>query len=589
MSDDKKPPLSPQEQQQNEEAAQIEGQFGATDAMERFATVMDRIGFGNSGGIFSRTSFEERGLNDMLDLLDGANPPDLVAAGENLERAKTSLNEAAQDLSDFVKSVQWHGAAATEFQRYGGDLARYAWDLGSFANVVGTQMKVAGGGLTSVRSAKPPRDNRADRRAPKDFPVSEQRDDNPEYKRAVQVEENRQEAINQMNRLASFYAVSEESLAGAKEPELPKMLAADVPLPRDEQRGVGSGSTESGRTSLGEAGGQTSAQRAGGTGGGGTEESSRLGTSGLVTPTSSTSMKIDSVATLPPTTTNPGPSQPSPVNSGPPAGNGHVPPLGPTFGPTMPGGGPRQGPTAAPRGGGPGPTSRTGNGGGRQGPPMGRPTSMGGGSGTNSGTQSSRSPVGRPTGMGPGAGRSGGTGATRSPMVGRPTSGGQPMAGRSGSGKSSAPRTGGRSNGIVGGTPQRTSGSGTGASGSRIPRGNVIGGAGSTTPGRPSSAARPSQSGVVGGPAQGAQRPTGRGMPTANNGVVGVPRSGGTPPGAGADGFTTGGSGLSGDRHGQQAHDEQPERPGQPRPEPRTEDAETRAGRRRGAVPPVIE
>ncbi|WP_405675619.1 hypothetical protein OG292_08745 [Streptomyces sp. NBC_01511] len=596
MSDDKKPPLSPQEQQQSEETAQIESEFGATDAAERMAMAMDHFGFGNMGGFFSRTSFEDRGLNDMLDLLDGANPSDLEHAGKNLERAKKSLNAAAEDLSEFVKATDWRGEAATEFERYGTELVRYAWDLGSFANVVGTQMSVAATGLTSVRSSKPPRDNRADRRAPKDFPVTEQREDNPEYKQAVKAEEHRQEAINQMNRLASFYAVSEQSLAGAKEPALPKMLAADVPRPAQGAWGNESGSGESGGTGgLGSSPQQASAVRAdaGGTGG-----IPRTATDGLVTqsPTStptpppSTSMQIDTVNTLPPTTTGPGPAQPSTVPPGP-TSNSHVPPpLGPNFGPPVRGG-PRSGPPLGPRGGGPvpGPNVRTGTGdGGRQGP-VGRPSVMGGGGPNTGGSQSGRGPVGRPTTtMGPGGGRGGDSNANRSPMVGRPSAGGPPMGGRSGQGSSTAPRTG-RANGIVGGTPQRTSGGGTGASGSRIPRGNVIGGAGSTTPGRPVSAARPSQSGVVGaGPAQGAARPTGRGMPSSN-GVVGTPRSGGTPPRAGAGGFTTGGSGLSGDRQGQQTRDEQPERPGQQRPEPRADDTETRAGRRRGAVPPVID
>ncbi|GGJ72773.1 hypothetical protein GCM10011583_00180 [Streptomyces camponoticapitis] len=568
MSEDKKPPLSPQEQQQNEDAAKIETQFGATDVMERFATAMDRIGFGNPGGIFSRTSFEERGLNDMLDLLDGAKPSDLVKAGENLEKAKTSLNKAAQELSDFVKATDWHGAAATEFQRYGSELARYAWDLGSFANVVGTQMTVAGGGLTSVRSAKPPRDNRADPRRPKDFPVSEQRDDNPEYKRAVQVEENRQEAINQMNRLASFYAVSEQSLAGAKEPELPKMLATAVPRPQGGEQFATRDTTVPGGDRLGEADGQ-SALRPGSVSS--PEGAPRAGAHDLVTetPTPSTSMEIDSVTTLPPTPSSPGPAQPLPVNGGPPAGDGYVPPLGPNSGPTRPGGSPRQGPSAVPRGGGPGPgaNARTGTGGGGRPGPVGRPPVMGGG-GNSSGTGANRSPVGRPTGVGPGVGRTGGAGGTRSPMVGRPSSGG-PMTGRSGSGTSAGPRAG-RGNGIVGGTPQQRA-SGTGTSGSRIPRGNVIGGQGGA-PDRSSSAARP----------------TGRGIP-GSNGVVGTPRSGGTPPRPGVGGFTTGGSGLSGEQRGRQPDGEERESPEQPRTDNRMDDPGTRTARRQGAVPPVIE
>ncbi|MFD4770048.1 hypothetical protein [Streptomyces niveus] len=593
MSDDKKPPLSPQEQQQNEDTTKIQTEFGVTDTVERAASQLDKFGFGNFGGFFARTSFEERELNDMLDLLDGANPKDLSNAGLNLAKAKESLNAAAEELSKFVKDTVWRGVAATEFERYGTALAGYAWDLGSFANVVGTQMTVAATGLTSVRSAKPPRDTRADRRRPKDFPVTEQKDDNPEYKRAVQVEENRQEGINQMNRLASFYAVSEQSLAGVKEPVLPEMLGTAVPMPK---RGYWDGESDSGDSggtrALDSSSQQSSAVR---TDVGGNDGRARIGTDGLVVekPLPNTSMEIDSVTTLPPTTTTPGPTQPTPVTGGPPVTNAQVPPLGPNFGPTLRGGTPRQGPPVTGRGGGPAPTSRTGTGGGRQGPPVGRPPVMGGG-GTNSGTGANRSPVGRPTGMGPGAGRSGGTGATRSPVVGRPTSGGTPMTGRSGSGTSSGSRTGGRNNGIVGGTPQRSSGSGKGNSGSRIPRGNVIGGQGQgTAPGRSNSAARPSQSGVVGNrAAQGATRPTGRGTPSSN-GVVGAPRSGGPPPRGGtpprgAGGFTPGGSGLTGGRRGQGSNDEDQERPEQRRPN-RTDDEETRTVRRRDAVPPVID
>ncbi|MEV8334877.1 hypothetical protein OG275_28360 [Streptomyces niveus] len=588
MSDDEKPPLSPQEQQQNEDASKIQTEFGVTDTVERAASQLDKFGFGNFGGFFARTSFEERELNDMLDLLDGANPTDLSNAGLNLAKAKESLNAAAEELSKFVKGTVWRGAAATEFERYGTALAGYAWDLGSFANVVGTQMTVAATGLTSVRSAKPPRDTRADRRRPKDFPVTEQKDDNPEYKRAVQVEENRQEGINQMNRLASFYAVSEQSLAGVKEPELPKMLGTAVPPPKwgDWEKSPDSGGS-GGTDRLDSSPTRSSAVRPDA---GGTEGIARTSTDGLVAekPLPNTSMEIDSVKTLPSTPTSPGPTQPIPVTGGPPVTNAHVPPLGPNLGLPVRGGGPRSGPPLAPRGGGPGPVSnaRTSTGGGGRPGPVGRPTPMNGG--TTSGSQSGRGPVGRPTTpMGPGTGR-GGTNATRSPMVGRPSTGGQSMGGRSGSGSSSGPRTGGRNNGIVGGTPQRSPGGSKGNSGSRIPRGNVIGAQGQgTTPGRPTSAARPSQSGVVGNkPAQGATRPTGRGMPSSN-GVVGTPRNGGTPPRGG--GFTPGGSGLTGGRRGRESDDDEQERPGQRRPESRADDEETRTVRRRDAVPPVID
>lgn len=66
--------------------------------------------------------------------------------------------------------MELKGEAGTEFQRFASDLVAYAYNLASFANVVGAQMKVASTGLASVRSARPPRDTRPDPKKPTDFP-----------------------------------------------------------------------------------------------------------------------------------------------------------------------------------------------------------------------------------------------------------------------------------------------------------------------------------------------------------------------------------------------------------------------------------
>jgi hypothetical protein len=79
-----------------------------------------------------------------------------------------------------------------------------------------------------------------------------------------------------------------------------------------------------------------------------------------------------------------------------------------------------------------------------------------------------------------------------------------------------------------------------------------------------------------------AARPVGRGTPSAN-GVVGTPRAPGARPGAGA----TGGTGGRANQR-RPGSDEQ-EREGTARPDYLTEDEETWANRRRGAVPPVID
>src|SRR5690606_15878757 len=59
-------------------------------------------------------------------------------------------------------------------------------------------------------------------------------DTNEEFTAARKAEQNRQEAINQMYRLASFYRVSQGKMASAEEPVFPKMPDVGVPEPMPE-------------------------------------------------------------------------------------------------------------------------------------------------------------------------------------------------------------------------------------------------------------------------------------------------------------------------------------------------------------------
>ncbi|MFD7290704.1 hypothetical protein [Streptomyces sp. NPDC059863] len=570
MSGEKQPELTP-EQQQAQDSALIQGQFTATDAFERVAAMMDGfgIGFGGSGpgGFFGKTSFEGAQLNAMIDLVENSKPSDLELAGEALVAAKDALNDAAKELRDYVDSVEWKGESGNEFRRFGGELATHASALATFANAAGTQMKVASTGLTSVRNSAPPRDGRAVQKKVEDFPPPERTESNPEYVKAVKVEKDRQEAINQMNRLASFYAVSEESLAGQEPPQFPRMLKANVPEPF-QRSGGGSGSDGTARDA-GSPGASMPPSFTGRADSG--EGQSRTQALGAVTPVSvpDASMQIDSVMAPPPPTTGPNVTPvPSPTGTPNPSG-GPVPPVGPGLVNTS-----RSGTSRAPV---PTGTSRTG------GPPVGRLGQPGATGDRSSSAGRSAPTTGRPgvTGGGPPAGRSGGgPGQT---TAGRPGTPGQPIAGRAGTGGGTGPRAG-RTSGIVGGTPQPRSTSGS--SGSRVPRGTVIGSDGTST-GRPP-AGRVGQPGVIGANSNGAPRPGGRGT-ASSNGVVGTPRgsAGGSRPGTG--GFTQGGAGLVRGPGRNQPKDEEQERTGSERPDYLTEDEETWAARRRGAVPPVIE
>ncbi|MFD4017391.1 hypothetical protein [Streptomyces sindenensis] len=549
MSDDN---LTPAEQRKQDDA-RVKIQMSQTDISE----AVRKMPFGSAPT--GRTSFEGFQLNSMIDLVENTKPEDLENAGKSLWDARDAIKKAAQELEDNMKGVDWHGESGTAFRAFGKGLVAHARKLGDFADVAGTQITVAGTGLASVRSAMPPRDSRQVRKNPDDIEMPGRVADNPEYQAALKVEKDRQEAINQINRLASYYSVSGERLEGQEPPRFDKDLGITMPPPRGQREDSQSGAYGDRSESLGNsvapgAAGRTSSAHSAPVSAASQPPTEVLGSAPL--PDRTVGTEINTVAPpQAPTPITATPPQPSPTPTTGPTG---TPPtfMPPSLTNPVQGGARRStGPTGMPRtvsqaGQGMGKAQPTGAGPvakGQGGPPIGRPGPMGGG-----GTFNGRPPIG-PQSQVPTAGRSGVTG-------------GRPAVGPGGTSTGAGPRAGGR-NGIVGGTPQQTPTQGRAAAGGTGQRG-VIGGRGA--------AAAPSRPGGRATPASGA------------NGVVGAPRkAAGT--GSNAKGFTAGGAGLVRGPAGRRDKGREDEANGSTRPDYLTEDEETWNAGRRGAVPPVVE
>ncbi|MEU0162975.1 hypothetical protein ABZ154_30265 [Streptomyces sp. NPDC006261] len=558
MSDEKQPELTPAEQQKQDEG-RVKTQLVVTDMTELGREVLSLFPFGGGGGRAGRTSFEGHDLNAIIDLVENANPADLENAGEALWKARDAIRSAAKELGDHIDGVDWQGDSGEAFRKWGKGLVTHATKLGDFADAAGTQITVAGTGLASVRSSMPPRDSRMIQTDVDDILFPARTETNPQYAAALTVEKNRQEAINQINRLASYYAVSEEVLAGQEPPRFDQRLGVNMPRPR--------GGVEKPTAVTAPPGADTS-------GGGttpGNAERSGAGVSGTVsspdgrTPDvalgsapvldKSTSTEINSVAT--PTVPNAATGTPPtpPATSGPGPVNTPTPPMAPGLGNPVSASHSR----ATGSAGGPRSVNQAGRG-------LGKASPTGAGAAARGGTGT---PIGRgsPMASGPSAtGRPGG--GAQLPTAGQSgVTGGRPMAAHGGTAAPGSSRAG-QGNGIVGGTPQRATSGASGAGGARgVPRGTVIGG-----PGASGSAPR---SGQRGAPVSGA------------NGVVGAAR--GTS-GSGSKGFTAGGAGLVRGPVGRRKTDRKDEEnTGSTRPDYLTEDEETWAARRRGAVPPVVE
>ena len=223
---------------------------GLLNRMVRSAFVDSSLG----RTIADRTDFEKRDfdLNQLIDLVEQTDPEDLESSGKALWDARDAIKAAADELEGHIDNVHWVGESGDAFRKWGSSLVTNTHHLSDFAGSAGDQITAAAVGLASVRGAMPSRDSEASRKRPEHFTEAEKAADKSEYAAAVRVEKDRQEAINQMNRLASYYAVSEEVLASLpakdKTPEFTAMPDVGVPRPAKEYRPGGSASGANGES-----------------------------------------------------------------------------------------------------------------------------------------------------------------------------------------------------------------------------------------------------------------------------------------------------------------------------------------------------
>ncbi|MEU0602116.1 hypothetical protein ABZ484_28315 [Streptomyces sp. NPDC006393] len=494
------------------------------------------------------------GLNQLLDLVEETDPEDLESSGKALWDARDAIKSAAEELSGHIDHVHWVGESGDAFRKWGGTLVGKAHQLSDFAGGAGDQLTAAAVGLASVRGAMPSRDTQANRKRPHEFTEAEKAADKDGYAAAVRVEKDRQEAINQMNRLASYYAVSNEQLTAVrrKAPTFDTMPNVGVPKPTGSSYHDGGGSASSQRTEgSGSAAAPSRHTEAGSTfphiGHGAVDPT--VAARHITEPTAPPDVpvatpvgtNIDTVGTLPPPVTTP------PVPHSPPATGMPVSDGGPTQvfgggpGAPLPNAIPGRGPGGA--GGLRNPVSAQGR------------TGVSGPGAQSSGRPPARGPMnqmGRATSAGQSIGRATPTGAKPSTPSGRAVTGGTPRVGGSAAPRATGgPTTGaGRANGVVGGRPTASPGASAKGSGSRLPRGTVVGA--EETAGSRSTTGRTTARGVFGTP-ESTQRPgagagtsisRGRAGGAGAEDISGRPATRNSVTRAERNGMTRGGAGL---------------------------------------------
>ncbi|MFA3838564.1 hypothetical protein [Streptomyces aureus] len=574
--DDKKPPPLTDQQQ-------VDAQVGATDVTSRMSELMhDAFGFSRVRffQFGDPTNFEGHKLNDMIDLIADAKPADLENAGDALWKASDAINAAAAELRGHLKPAEedFQGEAGRAFQKWGLKLAEHTQALATYADKAGVQITAAATGLASVRNSMPPRDTRLDPKTVDDIPVVARVDGNKDYAAAVKTEGHRQEAINQMNRLASFYSVSGKELQGLTPPTfeaMPKVGMPEGEYTLRSQPPSRSGTEPTAALHRSEV--ETAGREQPVTAHARTDDNTvppKMIDGAITVPDRTVGTEIDTVGTLPPQT-----HTANPVTVTPPSPTG---PPGPVVGTPPPF-------TSTGYGNNPLAKSPVGRGLTAQGRPATTGTGKPGiGRGMGQGTPN---PMGRATATGQ-AGGKGGMPGGRPAATGRGVTGGMPRTGGP-AGRSGGPGTTGaaQGKGVVGGRPTNTGGAASGKAGPRVPRGTVIGGEGAA--GSRNSGGKIGQRGVIG--ASGATNATGGGQTTGRpsaanpNGVTGTPAGRNSTARTGRSGFTSGGSGLVRGSAGNGSPGQEGEE-GTQRPDHLVEDEQTHLpDKPRRDVPPVID
>ncbi|MEW1690308.1 WXG100 family type VII secretion target [Streptomyces sp. NPDC091265] len=507
---------------------------------------------------YNTSDFENASYQDMLNMVSGVNAAAIMSRGTALVDAQTEIEKIGTELKEHVgRTTGWKGAGGEAFREWGDDFAKETLKLADYAGTAGTSLQTAGQALSEVAKVI---------QGHPDAVSMCFADEEKEKARIKAVETARNEAIPQMNKLASYYMMAQQSISSQEEPNFKPLPSAAVPQsPVDSWKtGYGSpGSTDS-VTSPQSGSSSTSGHHYSVSSPGGVSGSSPDGAPVVHTP-----QHVNEVPGAPDTTgtnidTVTMPDAPTPTAT-PPAGG--FPPQGPTGGghqTPLP-------PVVMP--------SRTGSFGPGDGIGRVSPNGPGG----KGGVESVRPPAGTP-------GR-GGVEGVRPPM-GTPGRGGvegvrSPMGTRT-------------DTGIHGGTPAQGGRSGVGPA-RGTSRGTVIGGE------KPSTGRGMMQGHAGGAPGMAGGRSGAPGMGggsqrrvTEPGGTVRTPR--GAQPGAGRE-FTPGGTGLvresprsggamgpmGGAMGGSQGTRRRSQRRDGESPDYLAEDEETWGTGDDGVVPPVID
>ncbi|NUS84409.1 MAG: hypothetical protein HOY75_17120, partial [Streptomyces sp.] len=158
------------------------------------------MGEGKSG------KFESASHYELYEMVRASNPTQLSDAGLALMTAYTDLDGIADEMLAHADNVRWKGTGSESFRTWVEEMSKQTRKMADYTLLVGTNMSIAGQGLSDVKSAMPKPDTMC------------YADEEKEKARLKNAEPNRQEAIKQIEKLDSYYTTAQTDISGLDGP-----------------------------------------------------------------------------------------------------------------------------------------------------------------------------------------------------------------------------------------------------------------------------------------------------------------------------------------------------------------------------------
>ncbi len=179
--------------------------------------------------------YENASLVELHFMVANAKPGDVSGKAEALRQAAAALQELGGRVHAKVSGVEWKGEGGDAFRSWSEQFLSSTREFTNYTQTVGHVMGYAGQALHEVQPAVPTPPASAFLCTPDSPPVTKQA--------AATMESDRQEAITQINKLASTYSQATDELTAAKQsaPRFQPLPGAMVP---DEARNFGGYQTQ---------------------------------------------------------------------------------------------------------------------------------------------------------------------------------------------------------------------------------------------------------------------------------------------------------------------------------------------------------